>query len=204
MTNQKIGIMGGTFSPIHIGHLILAQGACEEYQLDKIIFLPNKEPPHKANLKIVSGKHRANMVKLAIADNPKFEFSDIELRRTTGFSYTSDTLQEFCAKKSDSGLLFLVGADSLDYIEQWHEAETIFKLSHLLAAPRGALSIEEIDKKAQYLREKYGARVSLLHQPNIEISSNHIRNLRKNHLSIHYYVTREVENYIYENHLYED
>jgi nicotinate-nucleotide adenylyltransferase len=202
MAVEKIGIMGGTFSPIHIGHLILAQGACEEYKLDKVVFLPNREPPHKSNLEVLNENHRANMVKLAIATNPCFEFSDMELNRK-GFSYTSDTLQEFCKKNPNGEYYFLVGADSLDYMDKWHEPEKIFHLAHILAAPRGHLTLEEMEKKAQVLRDKYGARIDFLHQPNIEISSNYIRNLVKQGMSIQYYVTKEVEEYINEHKLYE-
>ena len=201
MSIEKIGIMGGTFSPIHVGHLILAQGACEEYQLDKIVFLPNRQPPHKRGTGVLDEKHRAAMVKLAISDNAHFEFSDMELKRT-GFSYTADTLQEFCKRYSGKEYYFLVGADSLDYIDQWYKPETIFQLAHILAAPRGNLTLEEMEKKAQVLRKKYGAKISLLHQPNIEISSNYIRGLIKKGMSIRYYVPKEVEEYISENGLY--
>ncbi len=201
MSIEKIGIMGGTFSPIHIGHLILAQGACEEYQLDKIVFLPNRQPPHKRGMSVLDEKHRAEMVKIAISDNTHFEFSDMELRRT-GFSYTADTLQEFCKQYPGKEYYFLVGADSLDYIDKWYKPETIFQLAQILAAPRGSLTLEEMEKKAQILRDKYGARISLLHQPNIEISSNYIRSLIKDGMSIKYYVPEKVEAYINENGLY--
>lgn len=196
---QKIGIIGGTFSPIHIGHLMLAQRALEEYHLDEIVFIPNGNPPHKkASL---DASFRAEMVKLAIKDHPGFTFSDFEIRKEA-FSYTSDTLAEFCSLNPDAEYYFIVGADSLDYMEQWHEPQKIFDCAVILAGPRGNLDLKQMEQKIQELKEKYNARINLLHMPNFEISSNWIRQAVKEGYSIRYYVTEEVENYIEEHGLY--
>lgn len=199
---KKIGIIGGTFNPVHIGHLILAEGAYEEYHLDTVMFLPNKLPPHKKNMKIVEEYHRVNMIKLAIQKNPHFSFSDAELKRT-GFSYTSDTLQYFTQRNPNSQYYFIVGADSLNYMEEWHEPEVIFQKATILAAPRGFVDTLQIDAKIRSLHSHYHADIQKLHQPNIEISSNWIRQLKQANQSIRYYVPQEVEEYIEEHHLYQ-
>lgn len=196
---QKIGIIGGTFSPIHIGHLMLAQRALEEYHLDEIVFIPNGNPPHKkASL---DASFRAEMVKLAIKDHPGFTFSDLEIRKEA-FSYTSDTLAKFCSLNPDAEYYFIVGADSLDYMDTWHEPQKIFDRAVILAGPRGNLDLLQMEQKIQELKARYNARISLLHMPNFEISSNWIRQAVKEGYSIQYYVTEEVKNYIEEHGLY--
>lgn len=190
---KKIGIIGGTFSPIHIGHLMLAQRALEEYHLDEVVFIPNGNPPHKTAS--LDSAHRAEMVKLAIKDYPGFTFSDLEISKES-FSYTSDTLLQFCSLNPDAEYYFIVGADSLNYMDKWNEPQKIFDCAVILAGPRGNLDLEQMERKIQELQEKYNARIRLLHMPNFEISSNWIRQSVKEGYSIHYYVTDEVEAYI--------
>lgn len=198
---KKIGIMGGTFNPIHIGHLMIAQRAYEEYHLDQIVFLPNGNPPHKDKNNVLDAAYRAEMVKLAIQYRPEFVFSDLEIEREY-FSYTSDTLAHFCSMDPDAAYYFIVGADSLDYMDQWHEPQEIFSRATILAAPRGNLDQGKMEEKIQELEDKFHASISLLHLPNVAISSNWIRKNIQEGYSIHYYVTDEVEAYIREHHLY--
>lgn len=198
---KKIGIMGGTFSPIHIGHLMIAQRAYEEYRLDQVVFLPNGNPPHKAGDAVLDSYHRAEMVKLAIQDHPEFVFSDLELKNEN-FSYTSDTLAHFCSLDPDASYYFIVGADSLDYMDKWHEPQEIFSRATILAAARGNLEQESMEMKIRELKQQFHASIELLHLPNVAISSNWIRKNIKEGYSIHYYVTDEVEAYIRKHNLY--
>ncbi len=198
---KKIGIMGGTFSPIHIGHLMIAQRAYEEYDLDQIIFLPNGNPPHKAGYQVLDASHRAEMVKLAIQPHPQFVFSDIELK-DDHFSYTSDTLTYFCSQEPQNAYYFIVGADSLDYMDHWHEPQEIFSRATILAAPRANLDQEKVEQKISELECRFQASIQLLHLPNVAISSEWIRENVKNGFSIHYYVPDAVENYIQKHGLY--
>lgn len=198
---KKIGIMGGTFNPIHIGHLMIAQRAYEEYELDQVVFLPNGNPPHKAQSHVLGAHHRAEMVKRAIQSHPEFVFSDLEIKRDH-YSYTADTLAYFCKMNPDAAYYFIVGADSLDYMDQWREPQEIFSRATILAAPRGNLDQEKMEIKIHELEQKFHASIGLLHLPNVAISSNWIRKNVREGYSVHYYVTDEVENYIREHNLY--
>lgn len=201
MKKKKIGIMGGTFNPIHIGHLILGQAALEQFQLDKVLFMPTKNPPHKSSDHILDDAVRAEMVYIAIKDNPNFELSTFEMDRE-GITYTADTLFQLTKQNPDEEYYFIVGADSLFYIERWKDPGMIFKLSKLLAAVRGQKSNKEMLQKIAELNETFHASVDLLNSPNIDISSTEIRERAKNGMDIQYYVTPNVAKYIQKNNLY--
>lgn len=199
---SKIGIMGGTFNPIHTAHLILAESSYDQLKLDKILFMPSKNPPHKLHSNILSEEYRIQMVRLAIAANPHFELSMVELKRE-GLTYTADTLAELKKQYPENEYYFILGADSLFQIEQWWEPERIFKLSHIIAAGRDLIPNKEIVEQIDYLSNKYNGNIHFLQTPNMDISSNFIRQNRRDGRSIRYYVPDAVENYIVENHLYE-
>lgn len=201
MKKKKIGIMGGTFNPIHIGHLILGQTALEQFQLDKVLFMPTKNPPHKRNDNIVDDAIRAEMVWIAIKDNPHFELSTFEMDRE-GITYTVDTLIQLTKQNPDEEYYFIVGADSLFYIDRWKEPATIFELSKLLAAVRGQTTNKDMLQKIAELNETFHASVELLNSPNIDISSTVIRERVKNGMEIQYYVVPDVARYIQINNLY--
>lgn len=203
MKKRRIGIMGGTFDPVHIAHLRLAECAYEQFELDEVLFMPSGDPPHKKNKPVLEDNHRANMVKLAIADNPHFAFSDIEIKRD-GFSYTSDTLIRLCNENPDAEYYFIVGADSLNYMEKWHNPQDIFDHSVILAANREELPEEEIDKQIDFLHGLYGGRIEKLTFPNLEISSHMLRALVAEGQSIRYYVPESVRQYIETNNLYQN
>lgn len=200
---KKVGIMGGTFDPIHIAHLQLAECAYEQYGLDEIRFIPAKYPPHKRDRQVLSESIRASMVKIAIAPNPHFTCSDIELNRV-GYSYTSDTLSDLAAMEPNSRFYFIVGADSLNYMEEWHHPEEIFERAVILCANRDELPRERIDGKASFLREKFGADIRLIDLPALDISSHMIRDAVASGRSIRYYVTESVYDYITKHHLYRE
>jgi nicotinate-nucleotide adenylyltransferase len=197
---NKIGIMGGTFNPIHTAHLILAEEAYEQLGLDKILFMPSKKPPHKLNDEIVSNEHRLNMIHLSIEDNKHFELSTLELERE-GITYTSDTLRELTKLSCENEYYFIVGGDSLFMIESWWEPEVIFALCHIVVAIRGEAK-EDLRQKITYLSEKYNASIHLLKTPNLEISSHELRLSRNENKSIRYYVPELVNKYILDNGLY--
>lgn len=198
---KKVGIMGGTFNPIHNGHLFLAEHACEQAGLDYVMFMPTLNPPHKADIALVSAEHRINMVKLAIKSNPKFILSDLELNRP-GLTYTSDTLNILKEREPDTEFYFIVGADSLMMMPNWRNPQTVFSLSVIVAGGRADYSMEQLKKQAKYLEETYKGKVILLDMPTMEISSEKIRDRLSNNKSVRYYVPDEVLSYINENNLY--
>ena len=198
---KRIGIMGGTFNPIHSVHLIMAQVAYKKFHLDKILFMPSKNPPHKDNREIVSDAHRTRMIQLAIDGNNHFEFSDMELKRE-GTTYTSDTLTELTEKNPDTEYYFIIGGDSLWQLENWHEPETIFQKCHIIAARRGQVKRKEFRKKIAYYEEKYNAQISQLEMENIHISSKGIREHIQNGEPYSYYCPDKVSKYIAYHGLY--
>lgn len=201
MMKKKIGIMGGTFNPIHIGHLIVGQTALEQFQLDKVLFMPTKNPPHKRYDYILDDAIRAEMVSLAIKDNKSFELSTFEMNRE-GITYTADTLLQLTKQNPNEEYYFIVGADSLFYIDRWKNPDTIFELSKVLAAVRWNTSREDMLQKVAELNETFQASIELLESPNIDISSSEIRERAKNRMDIQYYVMPEVARYIHKNNLY--
>lgn len=198
---HKVGIMGGTFNPIHTAHLILAEHAYEQYELDTVLIMPSKNPPHKDNDEILPEENRVTMIEMAIKDNPHFELSRIELKRE-GTTYTVDTLEYLTSQYEDTEFYFIIGGDSLYQIDTWKNPERIFQLCHILAATRYGLEKEVIKERIEELKIKYHGNIDLLDTPNLDISSKFIRTQVKDGKSIKYYVVNEVENYIYEQGFY--
>lgn len=170
---KKIGIMGGTFNPIHKGHIAIAQSAYEEYDLDQVLFLPSKNPPHKKGKDIASDEARMDMVRLAIEPYPFFSISMAEMERE-GYSYTADTLQYYKKKWPDDTFYFIVGADSLHYIAQWKNPRAIFQLAHILSAPRYPMTQKEDFECRDALRRDFKGRIDFIHMEPVNISSREI------------------------------
>ncbi|MDD2981549.1 MAG: nicotinate-nucleotide adenylyltransferase [Hespellia sp.] len=201
---MKIGVMGGTFDPIHIGHLLLGQFAYEMFDLDEVWFLPNANPPHKdTDIDRNSLSHRIEMVRIAIDGIPHFKLSMHEADGKD-HSYTYQTLEEFKAEYPDNEFYFILGADSLFSIEEWKYFEKIFPNCVILAAMRDDKDVSDMEQQIAYLQEKYQARIQLLAAPLLEISSTTIRNRAARKLSVHYMVPDLVAEYIEENQLYLD
>ena len=200
---SKIGIMGGTFNPIHMAHLILAESAYEQLQLDKILIMPSKKPPHKLHDPIASDHHRIEMVKLAIKGNPHFELSTMELERE-GITYTADTLQQLTKEYPENEYYFILGLDSLQQIEKWKTPDIIFHLAHIVAAGRYHFPKERIEGQVHRLEEIYHGKIHLLEIPNMDLSSEMLREHVKMGKSIRYYVPSSVEEYIREHGLNKD
>lgn len=140
---MKIGILGGTFNPVHIGHLILAEEAREKLGLDKVIFIPTALPPHKDNVNIAPAVDRLKMLKLATKSNKYFAVSDVEIKRK-GRSYTIDTLKELKKKYKNDELYFIIGSDLLKYLNEWKDLSQILKMVEFIAATRPGYSLEKI------------------------------------------------------------
>lgn len=202
MAKKKIGIMGGTFNPIHNGHLLLGQIAYEQFDLDEILYMPNRKPYYKKMSSAVTDEQRCDMVKLAIEGNEVFSFSDIEMKRE-GDTYTIDTLRILTEENPDCEYYFIMGADSLFHFDSWKEPEEITKLAVLLVATRESMASFDIDSQIEYLQSEYeNAKIQCLFSPNLEISSSQLRKRCREKKSIRYLVPDSVASYIKEHQLY--
>ena len=187
---MKIGILGGTFNPIHIGHLILAEEVREKLKLDKIIFVPAYLPPHKNNSEIASVRDRYEMVKRAIKNNKNFSVSDIEIKRD-GLSYTIDTINEFKRLYPKDELYFIIGSDLLNYLDEWKDLGQILKMVKFIVATRPGFSLEKIPSY-----------ISTIDIRAIDVSGYEIRRCIKEGRSFRYLVPETVYNYINKKNLY--
>ena len=198
---KKVGIIRGTFNPVHLAHLMLAETAYEFMHLDEILFIPSGCSYMKDESIIVSAKDRVHMLGLALEENPHFALSTIEIERQ-GNSYTCETLRELSEKYPDWELYLIMGADNLFDIETWKSPEEIFHYAHILAAVRGAKKLPDMEEKIADLKEKYDADITLLPIRHIDISSTSIRDKVQNGLSIRYIVPDKVREYIEKHQLY--
>ena len=189
---SKVGIFGGTFDPIHLGHLITAQSVCEIRKLEKIIFIPAFISPHKSEAQTSSPEDRLNMIKLAIEGVPFFDYSDLEIKKG-GVSYTVDTLKEF-NKKYDS-LEFIIGYDNIFSFHTWKDPDEIMKLAEIIVLKRKS-------SKPPPFKDKYYREAVFVQTRGIEISATDIRERVKHKMPINYLVTPTVMEYIYKQKLY--
>lgn len=201
-TRRRVGLMGGTFDPIHIGHLMLAECAYEQFQLEQVLFLPAGNPPHKDKRKVgATDTQRIDMVRLAIEGNPHFKLDPEEMLRE-GYTYTKDTLNLLTQQHPDIDYYFIIGADSLMAFDTWYHPEEICRDSILAVAVRDQMGLEKIQAKMHELEARFQARIYLLQTPDIDIASSHLRQMRSQKRSIRYYVTDPVWQYIEEHALY--
>lgn len=202
--SMKIGILGGTFDPIHNGHLSLGRYAKEVFELDQIWIMPNGNPPHKKNESIESNtKHRVEMVRLAIAGEEGFclQLYEVE-RKEVNYSYL--TMEYFVSRYPNHDFYFIIGADSLFKIEKWKCPERLFKTCTILAANRDGRKQTEMEQQIEYVNQKYDADVRLLNMPMIDVSSTEIREDIKQQGLIRDFVPALVYEYIIENQLFKD
>jgi nicotinate-nucleotide adenylyltransferase len=193
---KKIGLFGGTFDPIHTGHLIIAEVIREALQLDQVLFIPAKMHAFKNNQYILSSRHRLRMLKLAIGDNPYFFISDLELKKEVT-SYTIDTVRTLRQQHpvDQYKLYFLMGADNVAQFHKWKEPAELVKLCNFVVFGRPGFYIES---KSEPLVSKF----QFVEVPLLEISSTEIRTRLQQNLSIRYMVPPEVEAYIRAHALY--
>jgi nicotinate-nucleotide adenylyltransferase len=193
--NVRIGIMGGVFDPIHIGHLFTAEEARINFCLDKVIFVPCLNPTHKRNDQVTGIRHRLKMSYLAIESNPYFEVSKIEVNRA-GPSYTIDTIKEFRNIFGwDAKIFFITGADAFLEIETWYKKEELLAMCQFVAATRPGYDLNKLNNNFKKV-------LKIMEIPLLAISSTDIRNRIRNNLSIKYIVVDGVREYIYKNKLY--
>lgn len=198
---SKVGIMGGTFNPIHNGHLIIAEQAREYCNLDEILFMPSGNSYMKDHDEIPNGEIRISMAALAIEDNPYFALSTMEVKRK-GPTYTCETLEELKNLHPEIQYYFIVGADNLFSIETWWKPEDIFKSCPLIVASRGEKDESVILNKAVELKEKYNAHIILLPERKFDLSSSEIREKIKRGESVRYLLPDKVISFIEKNKLY--
>ncbi|MFZ5647594.1 MAG: nicotinate-nucleotide adenylyltransferase [Bacillota bacterium] len=198
---SKLGIMGGTFDPIHYGHLVAAEGARHHFGLDKVIFIPAARPPHKRSRGISDPYHRLNMTVLATGSNVNFEVSDIEIKRN-GPSYTIDTVDHFRRSAPDSAIYFITGADAVLEILTWHRVQELLDMCFFIAATRPGYRLENLSESLKGLPSYCLEKISLMEVPALAISSTDIRERVKKGMPIKYLLPEEVENYINRKKLY--
>ena len=186
---KKYGIFGGSFNPIHYGHLMICEYIKEEMGLDKVIFIPTGNPPHK-DLE-VSAKDRYEMVRLAISPNPDFEISDIETTRVK-MSYTVDTIRELKKIYREEKLYFLIGLDSIFQLKTWMKIGDLSKEIEFVVALRpGYINKDEINREIDFLRENFGTKVNLINTPLYEISSTDLRDRIREGKSLRYLIPKK-------------
>lgn len=187
---KKIGLLGGTFDPVHLGHLVLAEEVAEELKLDKVVFVPAYKAPHKARGACAGSEDRYRMLELAIAGNPKFGLSDIEIK-TKRKCFTIETLKKFKKIHKNDEIFFITGSDSLFTLPTWRQVQDIFKISKFVVGRRPGYPLEKVPHK-----------VLVVKISPIDVSSSQIRKRIKDNRSVRYLVPEAVLKYINKKHLY--
>ncbi len=202
MAEQKIGILGGTFNPIHNGHIELATAAFRQFGLDKVLVMPNNKPAYKAQDKNISNRHRAEMIQLAIAQIEGLQFSSFELNRP-GITYTYETLYALYRLYPHVKWHFIMGGDSIMYFEQWKNPELIVKYATLIVTIRDDLDADIIYGKIKELKLIYPDCKILFEDINaVDISSSRLRDMICQGLDVSEYMDKKVIEYIQKNRLY--
>ena len=201
---KRIGVLGGTFNPIHNGHLEIAGAVRKAYRLDKVLFIPSGMPPHKTRTEVIGAEHRLAMVRRAISGEPYFEVSEMEINRS-GYSYTVDTpgqLRQIYGP--DCTIYFIIGADIIPELITWREASRVFSLCEFIAVLRPGHTRQEFLTEIEKLRTDYKASINTADAQMPDISSTQIRELIKENKPITGLVPKCVEKYVIENRLYKD
>lgn len=198
---KKIGILGGTFNPIHYGHLLLAESARDRLQLDKIIFIPTGTNPYKLDVEDIDSTHRYNMTKIGIANNPYFEISKMEMERD-GYTYTIDTLKELDHIYPNTDYYFISGADIIFEIHKWKDAKIVLEKLKIVTTFRPGYDDKRLTERIKELQETYSAQITNMDTLEMDISSSEIRWRVKEGHSIKYLLPEGVREYIYKNNLY--
>lgn len=200
---KRVGIMGGTFDPVHNGHLIIAEMALENFELDEILFVPSGIPWLKDVSKVLNKKTRVSLTGIAIEDNPNFALSTIEIDRE-GNSYSYETVEELKKSNPDTDYYFIMGADSLFDVEIWKNPEILMKNCTLLVAVRDDYDQQQMRDRVSYLVHKYQAKIELLETPRVDISSTMIRERIAAGKCVRYMLPDPVIEYIKKMQLYQN
>jgi nicotinate-nucleotide adenylyltransferase len=198
---MRIGVFGGTFDPIHVGHLVSAEEVRVELGLERVVFVPARLPPHKLDHVVSLVEHRLAMVELAIASNPHFAVSKVDIDRS-GPSYTVDTIELLRDEWGGGEIYFIMGSDSLLDILTWHNPQRLIRLCRfaVVSRPGYQVDLDELDD----LLPGVASRVQMLNAPELAISSTDIQRRVREGLSIKYQVPEAVEDYIYQYKLYQN
>lgn len=198
MGKRALGIIGGTFDPIHYGHLITAACALDQFALEQVIFVPAAIPPHKRERQLTSEEERYEMTVLATRENPQFCVSDVEIKRG-GISFTVDTLRHFHQSYPEHELYFIIGGDTVPDIASWRSPEELMQLAHFVVGGRPGYTYEGLT--TEFYR-KYQDRILFLEMPGIGISSTELRKRVESNQTIKYQLPPAVEAYIFAHQLY--
>lgn len=195
---MRLGIFGGSFDPVHYGHLRLAEEAREQAKLDSVVFIPTQVSPFKVGRTQISGELRLEMLRRATEDNPAFQVSGREIKRP-GPSYTVDTLRELEREHPDTERFFITGTDALRDLPKWREPEEVIRLTRFLVSVRPGVNKVEV---LTALPDAWEERVTFIEMPELDISSTYLRERLKIGYSVRYLVPRPVEEYILAQGLY--
>nr|WP_312575909.1 nicotinate-nucleotide adenylyltransferase [Sedimentibacter sp.] len=198
--NRRIGIMGGTFDPIHYGHLVIANEVLDRYNMEKIVFVPAGNPPHKAYTS-ASAWDRFLMTNIATLSNDKFVVSDIEIKSSEK-SYTISTVRQLINKYENTEFYFITGTDAILDLPNWYDTENLVKLCKFIGVSRSGYSTAKIEMEINKIKNRYDGQIELLQVPMLEISSTDIRDRIKLKRSAKYLLPEMVEQYILKNNLY--
>jgi len=201
---MKIGILGGTFDPIHVGHLLIAETVRDAMALDTVLFIPAATPPHKRARVVADAEHRLEMVRLAIEGNPAFEVSDVELQRG-GVSYSVETLERLKATMGpEAAFFFIIGADTVPELTTWKNLDTLLELCTIVVAARPGFRMEDLLSEALGLTPEARDRVfrHFVDAVRVDVASTEVRARLAEGKSVRYMIPQNVENYIRAKGLY--
>lgn len=201
--SERIGILGGSFNPVHMGHLVMAQDAMERFALDRVLLIPARLPPHKPSPSLVGAGHRLEMLRLAAEGDPRLEVRDDEVRRE-GVSFTVDTLRELRGRLPEAALHFIIGGDTLRELHTWREITVVLELCTMVTVARPGFSADSVDAASLNLPAPWPARLlrNVVTGHLIGISATDIRQRVQAGRPIRYLVPDAVERYIREHQLY--
>lgn len=200
---MKLGILGGTFDPIHYGHLLLAETCREQLNLTEVRFIPAGVPPHKQQHQITDGHARADMLQLAVSGCPEYVVDRREIRRK-GPSFTVETLAEYAAEFSDAELYFLMGADSLRDVPQWREPERICELATIVAVNRPGVPAPTSEQVLEWVGPKLAPGIRVLSMPGTDLCATDLRARIKSGRNLRFRTPKAVEAYIVQHQIYGD
>lgn len=198
---MRIGILGGTFDPVHYGHLLMAETCREQLQLSEVRLMPAGSPPHKPDRKITDGHARADMLALAVSGYPEFVIDRRELRRK-GPSFTVDTLREIKQQFPEAEIFLIIGADSLKDLASWREPETIMQLATVVAVNRPGQPQLTKQQAAEWVGEAFAENIKLLSMPGTDLSATELRQRIKDGKELRFMTPKAVEAFIKQHSIY--
>lgn len=202
-SQKRIGLFGGTFDPIHYGHLVLAECARHECELDRVVFIPAARPPHKHKEAVLGENYRYEMVRLAIKDNPHFEVSRVEIDRS-GYSYTVDTVRYFRSHCPGAEIYFITGLDALLDLKSWKDVGELVKLCRFVTAVRPGFELREDDDRLRGLPAEFWRNLQIIEVPGLYISSTDLRYRIATGKPVRYLLPAVVEEYIRQHGFYRE